>query len=64
MPRPHDLEELLRQRHDQLRGRPEHWTDRLRDWRQRRLWLDAEVMILLAMTVVIVLGALLMLQSD
>lgn len=33
-----DLEKLIRDRQDELRGRPEDWIDRLVDWESRQDW--------------------------
>jgi hypothetical protein len=49
-----DLEQLLRKRQDQLRGRPEDWIDRFGDWRKRQNWVG--VMILAAVLVLVLLG--------
>ena len=45
-----DLEELIRNRQDQLRGRPEDWIDRFGAWRRGVDWTG----------VAIIAGALLM----
>jgi hypothetical protein len=33
-----DLEQLIRKRQDELRGRPEDWIDRFGEWRRRQDW--------------------------
>ena len=45
-----DLERMIRERQDVLRGRPEDWIDRFVAWRRRVDWA----------TVAIISGALLM----
>jgi cell division protein FtsX len=41
-----DLEELLRRRQAQLRGRPENWIDRLVAWHHRQDWVGVGIVIL------------------
>lgn len=38
-----DLEHLIRERQDQLRGRPEDWIDRFCDWRNRVDWVGVAI---------------------
>ena len=40
-----DLEQLIRQRQDQLRGRPEDWIDRFGDWRRNADWVGIAIII-------------------
>jgi len=45
-----DLEKLIREKQDQLRGRPEDWIDRFKGWRHRVDWTTTSLMVLLVMT--------------
>jgi hypothetical protein len=42
-----DLEELIRKRQDQLRGRPEDWIDRFMQQRKDRLKIVAVIVLLI-----------------
>lgn len=40
-----DLEKLIRDKQDELRGRPEDWIDRFMDWYRRQDWDDYCIMV-------------------
>ena len=40
-----DLEELLTNRQNLLRGRPEDWIDRFGGWRRRIDWVDVALLV-------------------
>lgn len=58
-----DLERLLRDRQDQLRGRPEDWIDRFGGWRRNVDWLGIFILFALpAMTMLAVLAVVVWLK--
>jgi hypothetical protein len=56
------LEQLLRQRQDELRGRPHHWTDDINAWWGRLDWRLALLYAFTALWVSFVGGVLLALR--
>lgn len=55
-----DLEKLIRDRQDQLRGRPEDWIDRFIAWKQRQDWVDISMLAVdISMLAVLIVSAIL-----
>jgi hypothetical protein len=52
------LEELIRQRQDKLRGRPEDWIDRFVPWCRRQDWIGTTIIAWGLVGQLIVLGYL------
>lgn len=59
-----DLEKLLRDRQDELRGRPEDWIDRLAEWESRQDWTNNFMMLSSAALIFASLLALAMLITS
>lgn len=53
-----DLEKLIRERQDELRGRPEDWIDRFVGWHRRQDWvLWATVAVAVVAVLLLLTGA-------
>jgi len=53
------LEKLLRDKQDQLRGRPEDWIDRFGSWRRRTDWIGITIVtVWVALCAITVIGIL------
>ena len=58
-----DLEQLLRQKQDELRGRPERWTDRMGYWMRDRLDWNWIVRFVIPMVLIEVLVFMLLFRA-
>jgi hypothetical protein len=54
-----DLERLIRERQEALRGRPRDWIDDFGDWRRRIDWMSV---LLIVGAVLVIIGAVLVPQ--
>lgn len=52
-----DLERLLRQRQDQLRGRPEDWIDRFGNWRLSVDWVGIFILVAVPLMTMLAVAA-------